>query len=190
MEQFDHPFKAGKKTVYVEVGLEKEDGHIKNQTKEHYLFACTLAGEGSLMGAVATTDDYGTHQEVDVKLVFNQGTDNETVIGIEVEIERSHTAKELQEKRDRLLMRKRDGKPEFDHIIFTGTHDYYKTTLRDAVGPDYSAPRGKRLGKILACVKTGKRAADDEKLKGGENQDSGNPPDLNVYSCESTAQEA
>lgn len=191
MEQFDHPFKAGKKTVYVEVGLEKEDGHIKNQTKEHYLFACALAGEGSLMGAVATTDDYGTHQEVDVKLVFNQGTDNETVIGIEVEIERSHTAKELQEKRDRLLMRKRDGKPEFDHIIFTGTHDYYKTTLRDAVGPDYSAPRGKRLReKILACVKTGKRAADDEKLKGGENQDSGNPPDLNVYSCESTAQEA
>lgn len=191
MEQFDHPFKAGKKTVYVEVGLEKEDGHIKNQTKEHYLFACALAGEGSLMGAVATTDDYGTHQEVDVKLVFNQGTDNETVIGIEVEIERSHTAKELQEKRDRLLMRKRNGKPEFDHIIFTGTHDYYKTALRDAVGPDYSAPRGKRLReKILACVKAGKRAADDENLKGGETQDSGNPPDLNVYSCESTGQEA
>ena len=40
MEQFDHPFQAGKKTVYVEVGLENEDGHIKNQTKEHYLFTC------------------------------------------------------------------------------------------------------------------------------------------------------
>jgi hypothetical protein len=166
MEQFDHPFQAGKKTAYIEVGLENEDGHIRNQTKEHYLFACALAGECSLMGAVATTDDYGTGQEVDVKLVFNQGTANETVIGIEVEIERSHTVKELQEKRDRLLMRKRDGKPEFDHIIFTGTHDYYKTTLRDAVGPDFSAPRGKRLkDKILACVKAGKRATDSDNLE-------------------------
>jgi len=186
MEQFDHPFMAGKKTAYIEVGLENEAGHIKNQTKDHYLFACALAGEGSLMDAVATTDDYGVGQEVDVKLVFNQGTDNEIVIGIEVEIEKSHTADQLQVKRDRLLMKNHDGAPAFDHIIFTGTHDYYKSTLRDSVGADYSAPRGKRLKeKILACVKAGKRATGTEKLEAGENQDSGNTPESILNFAES-----
>jgi hypothetical protein len=191
MEQFDHPFQAGKKTVYIEVGLEKEDGKIRNQSKEHYLFACALAGEGSLMGADASTDDYGTGQEVDVKLVFNQGTDNEIVIGIEVEIEKSHTVKQLQEKRDRLLMKKQDGKPEFDYMIFTGSHDYYKSTLREAVGPDYSRPRGKRLKDfILELVKAGKKATDNENLEGGENQDSENTPVFNLNFNQPVAQEA
>jgi len=138
------------------------------------------------MDAVATTDDYGVGQEVDVKLVFNQGTDNEIVIGIEVEIEKSHTADQLQVKRDRLLMKNHDGAPAFDHIIFTGTHDYYKSTLRDSVGADYSAPRGKRLKeKILACVKAGKRATGTEKLEAGENQDSGNTPESILNFAES-----
>ncbi len=169
IEQFYHPFAGVLKTAYVELGLEREDGHIKNQTKEHYLFTYSLGGELCLLespdikSVTVTGDDYGTEQEADLKAVFELASGGVFTLGIEIEMPKSHTVEELQKKRDRLLMKKHDGKPVYDMVLFTGAGEFYKTILRGAVGQNYSAQRGVNLRtKILRLVAEANRAADTE----------------------------
>ncbi len=169
IEQFYHPFAGVLKTAYIEVGLEKENGHVKNQTKEHYLFTYSLGGEICLLespdikNVTVTGDDYGTEQEADLKAVFELTGGGVFTLGIEVEMPKSHTAEELQKKRDRLLLKKHDGRPVYDTVLFTGAGEFYKTILRGAVGQSYSAQRGVNLRtKILKLVAEANRATNTE----------------------------
>lgn len=171
IEQFYHPFAGVLKTVYIEVGLEKENGHIKNQTKGHYLFTYSLAGEICLLESPyiksikITGDDYGTNeaQEADLKVRVELATGRVFTIGIEIEMEKSHTVEQLQKKRDRLLMKKHDGAPVYDTVLFTAAGEYYKTILRDAVGAQYAAQRGVNLkNKILNIIANAAKPPESE----------------------------
>lgn len=169
IEQFYHPFAGVLKTAYVEVGLEKEDGHIKNQTKEHYLFTYSLGGEICLLDSPhiksikVTGDDYGTDQEADLKVKVELTAGGVFTMGIEIEMPKTHTAEELQKKRDRLLMKKHDGAPVYDTVLFTAAGEYYKTMLRDAVGAQFAAQRGTNLKtKILKLIQAADLAAGSE----------------------------
>lgn len=197
-EQFDHPFIGGKKTIYIQDGLEKEDGninlptvkehkkqepHIENQSKAHYLFVYSLGGEVSMMEGVieVTGDDYGRKQRADLLITAKQPSDHVIKIGIEVEMKGSHTADELQEKRDYLLGLDKTGKqvrePVCDYVIFTCDHDYYNTGLRDAVGSEHSAPRGQQLRrKILKCISEDAKPAGNVSSKKQPKQKTDEPP--------------
>ena len=148
MEQHIHPLQGGRKIIYVRVGLEKENGHFRNQTKDHYLTTCLLAGELSRMGADVKTDDYGTGQLADVvaKFTIKQPDDSVLIKNIAFEYERkdSHTKEQLIEKRERLLAKEQDGKPVFNAVIFFADWEYYPE-LREAVGADFAVQRGKKL---------------------------------------------
>ncbi len=176
IKQFYHPFAGVLKTAYIAVGAESENGHIKNQTTEHYLFTYSLCGEISLLESPAiksvkvTGDDYGTDQEVDIKAVFELANGGVFTLGIEIEMPKSHTVEELQKKRDRLLMKNHDGEPVYNKILFTGAGEFYKSVLRDAVGPQYSAQRGVNLkARILSMVENANMAADTENTEDENN---------------------
>jgi hypothetical protein len=140
VEQFTHPFSGGQKTVYVRIGLEKENGHIKNQTKDHYFTVCLLAGELCLMGAKVYLDHYGTDKEADILAVFPDGR----VIAFEYEVEGSHTREELIKKRKRLLHKKQASDSVISDLIFFSKQDYYPK-LREALGVDFAVQRGSKL---------------------------------------------
>jgi hypothetical protein len=207
-EQFTHPFMGGKKTIYIKKGLIKEDGnvkipvleelakkqtvHIENQSKEHYLFVYALGGELSLMDALDVSySDYGGKQraDLDVKLKAptKQAPDRVIRIAFEVEMEGSHTVKELQDKRDYLLNLKLDGSPVYDFVIFTSDSNYWETFLADAVGAKHSAPRGKYLlEKIMNCIDPEYRAPDSVSKKRVRKQKTEIPPVSVPYSAEIT----
>lgn len=204
MERFEHPFRPGKKIIYIKEGIKTEDGDIKikifdaetkkikikNQSDWHYKFVYSLGGELSLMDFTVTADDYGRtkltdldkhEQQADLiaRKILAPGV--EIRIAVEVEKRGSHTIKQLREKRDRLLNRKNpDGSPVFDTVIFTSDNDYWKSTLVGAVGDEYSAPRGKELkNKFLSACETKIQALglDSETVSGDEDEtlDSANP---------------
>lgn len=218
MEQLDHPFTPGKKTVYLKEGLENEDGEmriktfdpkekkikIKNQSKWHYKFVYSLGGELSLDDWTVTADDYGRKtlsdldnqtQKADLVARKNLTPDVEICVAVEVEKRGSHTAEQLQTKRDNLLNRKRDGKPVFDAVIFTSDHDYWKSFLRDAVGDEHCAPRGKKLKekfKTLCEEKIQATAYEKENVfsEDEEIQDTENPAESVLNFTESETLEA
>jgi hypothetical protein len=197
-EQFDHPFIGGKKTIYIQDDLEKADGninlptvpehkkhepHIENQTKKHYEFVYALGGEASLMDDVieVTGDDYGRRQRADLIITAKQPSGDVIKIGVEVEMQDSHTAEELQNKRDYLLGLDKTGKqvrePVCDYVIFTCDHNYYNSFLRDAVGAEHSAPRGQQLKrKILKRISQSKPSVVVVSNKKSKKQDTEDSP--------------
>jgi hypothetical protein len=171
-----HPFLgSGKKTVYLKEGLfnivpateeekrkgEKDRRYYKNCSDDHFIFNLLLAGELCLLPdkikvkdvEVTIDDNYGKDQLPDIKLKVILADDSVFCIGFEIEIEKSHTETEMQNKRDNLLSEKQEGKAEFDHIIFTGSNYHWRTTIKPAVGDQNSAPRGQDLlKKILDLI--------------------------------------
>jgi hypothetical protein len=176
IEQQPHPFSGkGKKTVYIKEDLfeiqeltenEKKQGkkpkrYYKNCSDEHFIFNMLLAGELCLLPdkinvkdvEVTIDDNYGKDQLPDIKLKVILADDSVFCIGFEIEIEKSHTETGMQNKRDNLLSEKRNGEAEYDHIIFTGSNYYWRTTIKPAVGEENSAPRGQDLlKKILELI--------------------------------------
>ncbi|MEN6293339.1 MAG: hypothetical protein ABFD07_15170 [Methanobacterium sp.] len=212
-DQLEPPFRRGKKIIYIREGLENNDGDIevktfddkekrikiKNQSKDHYKFVYSLAGELSLMDLVVTPDDYGNRkiegtnlkQQADLIARKIQADGSEIVIAFEVEMPKSHTVNELQEKRDRLLAMKHNGKPVFDAVVFTCDNKYWKSTVKDAVGEEHSAPRGEQLKNKITEILNGKiQATEDENVVSPEIQDTENLAEFGLYSSESEITEA
>jgi hypothetical protein len=206
-EQFDHPFIGGKKTVYLRNNLEKPDGtvnlfsvpehrkhepHIENQTKGHYEFVYSLGGEISLMDADEVIgDDYGKKTRADLVVRKKQPDGNVISLAIEVEMDGSHTAEELEKKRDFLLDLKQDGKSVYDFVIFTCDHTYYDDFLRDVIGKEHSAPRGKQLKeKISKCLNGEIKPTVRVSKTRTKKQKTGNSPVSNVYPDEISAEVA
>lgn len=145
---------SGKRTVAMyKRSLVQENGHIKNQTKDHYFTCCLLAGELSRMGAEVTLDDYGTDQEADVVAVFKLSDGTLNTIAFEYETPESHhSKKELVDKRERLKTKKQDEASCFDDVVFIGKHEHM-SFLIEAVGADFARQRGSELAEYIANMK-------------------------------------
>jgi hypothetical protein len=217
-EQLEPPFKRGKGIIYIREGLENKDSEIevktfdekekkikiKNQSKDHYKFVYSLAGELCLMDFDVTPDDYGRRvlmidsngkaiiQRVDLVAKKKiQASEVEICIALEVEMPKSHTVEQLQKKRDEILALKCDGKPVFDAVIFTCDNKYWKAVVKDAVGEEHSAPRGEQLkNKIMEIIETKIQATACENKEEQIIQDSANPAESVLYSGESELMEA
>lgn len=160
-----HPFTGKRTAILVKAGMIKENGHIYQQTQDHY-FTVTLAG-GDLAAlpqcTEVTFDNWGSDksQEADVKIKFSiiqsDNTVVERVLGLEYEVEGSHTKEQLIAKRERLLNKKVNGQHVYTDIIFFSNNEYYPFLL-EAVGADFACQRGsqlkKRIDDILAEMET------------------------------------
>jgi hypothetical protein len=146
---------TGKRTVvFYKRSLVNEDGHIKNQTQDHYFTVCLLAGELSRMGAFVTLDDYGTSQEADAVAVFTLANGTKKTIAFEYETpECKHSKKELQDKRERLKTKKEGDASCFDDVIFIGKHEYIDF-LTEALGRDFVLQRGAEVAEYIRNIKT------------------------------------
>jgi hypothetical protein len=146
---------TGKRTVvFYKRSLVNEDGHIKNQTQDHYFTVCLLAGELSRMGAFVTLDDYGTSQEADAVAVFALANGTKKTIAFEYETpECKHSKKELQDKRERLKTKKEGDASCFDDVIFIGKHEYIDF-LTEALGRDFVLQRGAEVAEYIRNIKT------------------------------------
>jgi hypothetical protein len=157
MIRAQHPLEGGRKTVYIKDGLIKENGHVKNQTLDHYITVCLLAGELSRMGAEVSTDDYGTEQEADIKAIFKikqaSGLVLQKTVAFEYEVKNSHTKEQLIEKRERLKAQNQDEKHVFDEVIFIVANDYIKEA-KEALGADFVVQRGTLLKEYIEKLKS------------------------------------
>jgi hypothetical protein len=157
MIRAQHPLEGGRKTVYIRDGLIKENGHVKNQSLDHYVTVCLLAGELSKMEAEVSTDDYGTEQEADIVAKFTIKQPEALVfkktVAFEYEVKGTHTKEQLIEKRERLKAKKQDEKPVFDDVIFFVANDYIKEA-KEALGADFVVQRGALLKEYIEKLKT------------------------------------
>ncbi len=146
---------TGKRTVALyRRSLVQENGHIKNQTKDHYFTVCLFAGELSKMGAAVTLDDYGTDQEADAVAVFTLANGKKKTIAFEYETpECKHSKKELQDKRERLKTKKQGDASCFDDVFFIGKHEFMPFLI-EAVGNDFALQRGNEVFEYIQNIKT------------------------------------
>ena len=146
---------TGKRTViFHKRSLVKEDGHIKNQTQDHYFTVCLLAGELSRVGAYVTLDDYGTEQEADAVAVFTMADGTKKTVAFEYETQESkHSKKDLQDKRERLKTKKQGEALCFDEVVFIGKHEHMDFLI-EAVGRDFSLQRGSEVADYIKRIQT------------------------------------
>jgi len=144
--------------VFYKKSLLDEDGHIKGQTKEHYLQNALYAGECYIRGAESVTVDnnYGKHQLPDVIATFPHADGTKIKIASEYETkECKHSIKELQDKRDRLVLMKEGAASCFDGVIFIGKKAYVPHLI-EAIGDDYVLTRGAAVGEYIETMKASK----------------------------------
>lgn len=149
---------TGKQTVvFYKRSLISEEGYIKNQLPDHYFTVGILAGEALKLGADSvTTDDYGTDQEADLVITFTLPDKSKRVVAVEYETKESNNSvKTLQDKRDRLLLKKTDAGVCFTDVLFIGGTDIIEK-LEKAVGDDFARRRGVSVKEYLINIKTGK----------------------------------
>lgn len=146
---------TGKRTVvFYKRSLVKEDGHIKNQTQDHYFTVCLLAGELSRLGAYVTLDDYGTGQEADAVAVFTLADGTKKTIAFEYETpESKHSVKDLRDKRENLKTKEQGGRACFDEVIFIGKHEHVEFLI-DALGSDFVLQRGAEVADYIQKIQT------------------------------------
>jgi len=142
--------------VFYKRSLLDEEGKIKGQTKEHYLQNALLAGECWLRDAETVTVDnnYGKDQLPDVDATFRLANGTKKRIAFEYETkECKHSIKELQEKRDRLLLMKEGNASCYDGVIFIAKKEY-TPHLIEALGADFVLTRGAAVGDYIETIKT------------------------------------
>jgi hypothetical protein len=147
--------------VFFKKTLVDEDGKIKGQTKEHYLMNALLAGEGYIRGAETVTVDnnYGREQLPDVVMTFPQADGTKIKIPFEYETrECKHSIKDLQKKRDDILLIKVGDASCFRDVKFIGKKDYVYHLI-EAVGDDFVLTRGAAVGEYIETMKAYKPLA-------------------------------
>jgi hypothetical protein len=141
--------------VFYKKPLLDEDGKIKGQTKEHYFMNALLAGEGYLRGAETVTVDnnYGKDQLPDVIMTFPQADGSIIKLPFEYETkECKHSIKDLQEKRDNILLMKDGAASCFKDVKFIAKKDYIPHLI-EAVGDDFVLTRGAAVGEYIETMK-------------------------------------
>jgi len=152
--------------VFYKKSLIDEDGKIKGQTKEHYFMNVLLAGEGYLRGAELVTIDnnYGRDQLPDVIMTFSQADGSKIKLPFEYETkECKHSIKDLQKKRDDILLMKEGNASCFKDVKFIAKKDYV-SHLIDAVGDDFVLTRGAAVGDYIETMKSCKSLASEPRL--------------------------
>jgi hypothetical protein len=147
--------------VFYKKSLLDEDGKIKGQTREHYLMNALLAGESYIRGAESVTVDnnYGKDQLPDVILTFPQADGSMIKISFEYETrECKHSIKDLQKKRDEILLMKEGDASCFEDVKFIAKKDYV-SHLIEAVGDDFVLTRGAAVGEYIETMKAYKPLA-------------------------------
>jgi len=147
--------------VFYKKSLLDEDGYIKGQTKEHYLQNTLYTGECYIRGAesVIVDNNYGKHQLPDVIAIFPYADGTKIKIASEYETkECKHSIKDLQDKRDRLVLMKDGAASCFNGVIFIGKKAYVPHLI-EAIGDDYVLTRGAAVGECIDSMKAGKPLA-------------------------------
>jgi hypothetical protein len=141
--------------VFYKRSLLGEDGKIRGQTTEHYFQNALLGGECYLRDAenVTLDNNYGKDQLPDVDARFRRADGSIIRIAMEYETkECKHSIKELQDKRDRLLLMKEGGASCYDGVIFIAKKEY-TPHLIEALGADFVLTRGAAVGEYIATMK-------------------------------------
>jgi|GEM_PF-1261690 len=147
---------TGLQTVaFYKRSLVNEDGYIKGQTKEHYLQNALLAGECWIREAEIVTFDnnYGKDQLPDVDATFRRVNGTKKRVAFEYETkECKHSVKDLQKKRDQLLLMKDGDASCYDEVKFIAKKEYVPHLI-EALGADFVLTRGAAVGEFIETMK-------------------------------------
>ncbi|HWQ43917.1 MAG TPA: hypothetical protein VN456_18070 [Desulfosporosinus sp.] len=160
-ETVRNPYTGVNTVAFYKKSLLDEDGYIKGQTTEHYFMNALLAGEGYLHGAESVTveNNYGKDQPADVQMVFPLPNGLKLRLAFEYETkECKHSVKDLQEKRDKLILLKECGASCFDGVMFIARKEYVDHII-SAVGDDHTLTRGAAVGQYIESMKAQKMSA-------------------------------
>jgi len=135
--QCQNVFGAGQPGAWIKDSLMDHNGHVGNQTWDHYSSVCQIAGYLMLKGI---TDVVVSHYDgADIQFTVN----NEKYC-VEYEIEGSHSEVELQEKRTRHMR-------DFNHVIFVCGKGY-EPKLTKYLGQDSVTARGLKLKNLMEII--------------------------------------